>query len=494
MREVTGRTVMITIVGLGAGDPAALSARAWEALRSGQPVWLRTAIHPTVDALREAGIPFHSFDALYERAESFDALYVQMVEELLTQAQKGDIVYAVPGHPLVAEESVRLLLERARAQGVAVQVVGSSSFLEPTLEALGLCVTDGVQLIDALSATRVVPDQWMHVLYYQVYDRFVASDLKLLLMRYYPEDHPVDVVRAAGVKGQQRVETIPVYQLDRVPVDHLTSVHVPPLAPDSRRDFAGLVHVVARLRGPGGCPWDREQTHETLRPYLLEEAYEVLDAINTGDDAKLCEELGDVLLQVVLHAQLAHEGSRFDIQDVVAQQCEKLVRRHPHVFGDLQVADSDEVLRNWERIKAEENSHAPRQSVMDGVVPSLPALVFAMEVSKRAVKVGFEWPDLNGVLDKFREEQAELAEAIAQGDRARVEAEIGDLLFTLVNIARHLKVDAEQALHAMVRRFIVRFQQMEAMAREQGKPLEQLSLEEWDALWEAAKRNSQEGK
>jgi tetrapyrrole methylase family protein/MazG family protein len=231
-----------------------------------------------------------------------------------------------------------------------------------------------------------------------------------------------------------------------------------------------------------------------LRPYLLEEAYEVLDAINTGDDAKLCEELGDVLLQVVLHAQLAREESRFDIQDVVSSQCEKLVRRHPHVFGDVQVADSDEVLRNWERIKAEENSHAPKQSVMDGVIPSLPALVFAMEVSKRAVKVGFEWPDLNGVLDKFREEQEELAEAIAQGDRARIEAEIGDLLFTLVNIARHLKVDAEQALHAMVRRFIVRFQQMEAMAREQGRPLEQLSLEEWDALWEAAKRNSQEGK
>lgn len=482
---------MITIVGLGAGAPAALSPQAWEALRSGQPVWLRTTIHPTVDALREAGIPFQSFDPLYERAESFEELYAQVVEQLLERAQQGSLVYAVPGHPLVGEETVRLLLERAREQGVSVRIVGSTSFLEPTLEALGLCLTDGIQVVDALSATRFPPDQWMPVLYYQVYDQFVASDLKLLLMRYYPDEHPVRVVRAAGVPGQQSVQTVPLHELDRVPVDHLTSVYVPPLPPDDRRDFAGLVHVVARLRGPGGCPWDREQTHETLRPFLLEEAYEVLDAINTGDDVKLCEELGDVLLQVVLHAQLASEEGRFDIQDVVSQQCEKLVRRHPHVFGDLQVADSAEVLRNWERIKAEENRHAPKESVMDGVIPSLPALVFAMEVSKRAVKVGFEWPDLQGVLEKFREEQQELAEAIAQGDRARIEAEIGDLLFTLVNIARHLKVDAEQALHAMVRRFIVRFQQMEALAREQGKPLEQLTLEEWDRLWETAKSRVQ---
>lgn len=481
---------MITVIGLGAGDPSAVSQQAWEVLCSGQPVWLRTAVHPTVDALKRAGLVFDSFDSLYEQAENFDALYAQIVEKLLAAAQEGDIVYAVPGHPLVGEESVRLLLEKAREQGIPVRVVGSTGFLEPTLETLGLCITDGLQVIDALCASRFPPDQSMHVLYYQVYDPFVASDLKLFLMRYYPEEHPVRVVRAAGVVGKEQVETVPLYQMDRVPVDHLTSVYVPPLPADDRRDFAGLVHIVARLRGPGGCPWDREQTHESLRPYLLEEAYEVLDAINTGDDAKLCEELGDVLLQVVLHAQLANEESRFDIQDVVWQQCEKLVRRHPHVFGDVQVADSAEVLRNWERIKAEENNYVPKQSVMDGVIPSLPALVFAMEVSKRAVKVGFEWPDLQGVLDKFREEQEELAEAIAQGDRTRIEAEIGDLLFTLVNIARHLKVDAEQALHAMVRRFIVRFQQMEAMAREQGKQLEHLTLEEWDALWEAAKRNS----
>lgn len=483
---------MITVVGLGAGSPSALSAQAWKALQSGKPVWLRTAIHPTVAALQESGIPFQSFDPLYERAESFDTLYAQIVEKLFSLEQDGDIIYAVPGHPLISEESVRLLLERARKQGVAVRIVGSTSFLEPTLEALGLCITDGVQVIDALSASQYPPDQSMHVLYYQVYDGFVASDLKLLLMRYYPEEHVVHVVRAAGVSEEQRVQAVPLYQLDRVPVDHLTSVHVPPLSADDRRDFAGLVHIVARLRGPGGCPWDREQTHETLRTYLLEEAYEVLDAINTRDNAKLCEELGDVLLQVVLHAQLANEAGRFDIQDVVSQQCEKLVRRHPHVFGDVQVRDSAEVLRNWERIKAEENNPAPRQSVMDGVIPSLPALAFALEVSKRAVKVGFEWPDLQGVLDKFREEQVELAEAVAQGDRPRIEAEIGDLLFTLVNIARHLKVDAEQALHAMVRRFIVRFQQMEQLAREQGKQLERLTLEEWDALWEQAKRNQSE--
>ncbi len=481
---------MITVVGLGSGDTAALSARAWEALRSGQPVWLRTAVHPTVDVLREAGIPFGSFDDLYEQAEDFDSLYAQIVERLLALAKQSDLVYAVPGHPLIGEESVRLLLKTAREQGVDVQVVGSTGFLEPTLEALGLCITDGLQVIDALSASRIPPEQSLPVIYYQVYDGFVASELKLHLMRYYPEEHPVSVVQAAGVAGAGRVETVPLYALDRVSVDHLTSVYVPPLQADDRRDFAGLVHIIARLRSPGGCPWDREQTHESLRPYLLEETYELLDAINQRDDGKLCEELGDVLLQVVLHAQLANEEGRFDIQDVVSQQCEKLVRRHPHVFGDLPVADSAEVLRNWERIKAEENNHTVSESVMDGVISSLPALAFALEVSKRAVKVGFEWPDLQGVLEKFREEQEELAEAIAHGDRERIEAEVGDLLFTLVNIARHLKVDAEQALHAMVRRFIRRFQQMEELSRAHGRRLEELSLEEWDRLWEQAKRNA----
>lgn len=480
---------MITVVGLGAGSPSALSQQAWETLRSGKPVWLRTAIHPTVERLHKAGIAFHSFDDLYEQAQSFEELYAQIVEQLLRLEREGDLVYAVPGHPLVGEETVRLLLQQARQRQVTVKIVGSSSFIEPTLEALGLCLTDGLQLLDALNAQQTIPDQWMPVLYYQVYDQWVASELKLWLMRYYPEEHPVQVVRAAGVEGKQQVQQVPLYQLDRVTVDHMTSVYVPPLPSDARRDFAGLVHIVARLRGPGGCPWDREQTHSSLRPYLLEEAYEVLDAINTGDDMKLCEELGDVLLQVVLHAQLAREESRFDIQDVIAQQCEKLVRRHPHVFGDVEVADSAEVLRNWERIKAQEKGQQLPSSVMDGVIPSLPALVFAMEVSKRAVKVGFEWPNLQSVLEKFREEQQELAEAIEQGEREHIEAEIGDLLFTLVNIARHLKIDPEQALHAMVRRFIVRFQQMESLARERGKPLESLSLDEWDQLWEEVKRN-----
>ena len=234
----------------------------------------------------------------------------------------------------------------------------------------------------------------------------------------------------------------------------------------------------------GFAPWPRSSP-PTSTIWLVSP-----HAINQRDDGKLCEELGDVLLQVVLHAQLANEEGRFDIQDVVSQQCEKLVRRHPHVFGDLRVADSAEVLRNWERIKAEENNHTVSESVMDGVISSLPALAFALEVSKRAVKVGFEWPDLQGVLEKFREEQEELAEAIAHGDRERIEAEVGDLLFTLVNIARHLKVDAEQALHAMVRRFIRRFEQMEELARAHGRRLEELSLEEWDKLWEQAKRNA----
>lgn len=244
-----------------------------------------------------------------------------------------------------------------------------------------------------------------------------------------------------------------------------------------------LVEVSDRLLAPGGCPWDRAQTHESLKKYLLEEAYEVLEAIDSGSDDKFREELGDLILQPVMHAQMKKAGGRFDIDDVANEIVLKLVRRHPHVFGDVSVADADEVLKNWDRIKRTEKGEEPR-SILAGVPKGMASLLRAHEISKRAARSGFEWPDIDAVFDKLHEEEVELREAIASGDREHIESEIGDLLFTAVNVARWAGIEPEEALRKMLDRFTKRFTSMESAA---DRPLTELSPEEWDRLWNEAK-------
>ena len=245
--------------------------------------------------------------------------------------------------------------------------------------------------------------------------------------------------------------------------------------------------IIARLRAPEGCPWDREQTHASLRPGLIEEAYEVVEAINTGDDANLCEELGDLLLQSVFHAQIAAEEGRFNFDDVARGITEKLLRRHPHVFGEDRCADAAEVLRKWDDIKRAEKGDKAT-SALDGISGGLPALMRAEKVQKKAARVGFDWSEIAPVAAKIREELAEVEVEVAQGASAKIEEEIGDLLFSVVNLARKLKVDGETALQRATDKFATRFRGVEALARERGLALDKLTLEELDVLWDEVKR------
>ena len=259
--------------------------------------------------------------------------------------------------------------------------------------------------------------------------------------------------------------------------------------------FARFVQLIARLRAPGGCPWDREQTHETLKPMTLEEAYEVVEAIDRGDDQELAGELGDLLLQVVFHAQLATEGGRFTIADVIERVFEKMVRRHPHVFADHPAATPGEVLRNWEALKEEERAGKGKgsdASMLDSVSRSLPATMEAFQMTTKVSRVGFDWPDAASVLAKLEEEVGELKEAVAAGEGpTAVGEEIGDLLFVIVNLSRRLGVDPESALKAGNRKFRRRFRYVEERLRARGKRPADSSLEEMDGLWDEAKR--QEG-
>lgn len=277
-------------------------------------------------------------------------------------------------------------------------------------------------------------------------------------------------------------------------------VAVPLLTEQAGQTFPRLVELMQRLLAPDGCPWDREQTLTTLRRYTLEEACEVIDAIDGGDRRELCAELGDLLLQVVFQAELARAEGAFGPDDVVAAICEKLVRRHPHVFADESAKDATEVLQNWERIKAGERASKPdKKGVLSGVARSLPALTRAQRVGEKVARVGFDWPDARGSRAKVAEEVAELDDAIASGDKDRVEAELGDVLFALVNLARHTDVDAEGALRRTIDKFTRRFDHVEARVTERhgGWPLsaadDKLTLEELDGYWDEAKRAEQKG-
>lgn len=252
-------------------------------------------------------------------------------------------------------------------------------------------------------------------------------------------------------------------------------------------EFRVLVETVAKLRSKDGCPWDRQQTHDSLKKYAIEETYEVIEAIDSGDPSKLQDELGDLLLQVLLHAQIASEAREFDIAAVCRTIREKLHRRHPHVFGDVEVANVDEVLHNWEQIKRAEPGYENRESVLDGIPASMPALMRAAKISKKAAKTGFEWPDIHAVFGKLTEETHELIEAIDQDSQQRIKEEIGDLLFTVVNIARWADIDPEEALREMLARFTYRFNRIEDHARDTGRDVHQLTLEEMDRVWEESK-------
>ena len=304
----------------------------------------------------------------------------------------------------------------------------------------------------------------------------------------YPATHPVALV-GSGTDGPETM-ALSLGEVASLPDDaRYDALYLPPLDPlDDLRAPNTLGYITARLRAPGGCPWDREQTPASLTPYMLEEAHEAVDAIERGDAVDTVEELGDVLLQVVLHSQLAEEEGRFTLADIAAEVNAKLVRRHPHVFGDVSVSNSSEVLRNWESIKRVEKGEK-RTSVLDGVPLALPALLLAQTIGRKAAKVGFDWPDVAGTLDKVREEIDEIAAAVSEEERRE---EVGDLLFALTSVCRHLGVDAEQSLRAATRKFEGRFRHVEALARARGLDLAALDIDALDALWREAKTSSQD--
>lgn len=480
----------IIIVGLGSGNEERLTMGVLKELHSGKPIFLRTEQHPVVAYLRNEGLTYRSFDSLYESADSFGEVYQRLVEELLAEVDsRGELVYAVPGNPLVAEKTVQILLALERESGVKVRVVGGESFIDTFFESLRLDPVEGFLMLNGESLHVNHLNSEINTLIAQVYNQAVASLVKLELMEYYPDDYIVYIVENLGMADSERIIGLPLFELDRDPTrfHNLSSVFLPsnrePLL--IKRDLHQLLDMVRVLRGPEGCPWDRVQTHQSLRKNLIEETYELVETIDQLDYNAMTEELGDVFLQVILHSLLAEEKGYFGLYDVIEELMSKLIRRHPHVFGDAAAGKEDEARAEWERIKVLENieSGMKRKSVLDGVPIDLPENYKAYKLQKKAASVGFDWSEVIDVYDKIKEE---LAEAQSATDN-ELAGEIGDLLFAVINLARFQNIDPEAALALTNQKFIKRFKYIEGQLSKQGVPIGEAGLELMDSLWEKAK-------
>ena len=526
----------ITIVGLGPGDSGYLSLQTLEALRTASSVLLRTGRHPAVDDFPRFGIAYTTCDDLYQHGATFEAVYQAIVARVLTRVEQvHSLLYAVPGDPLVAEQTVQLLLAQAQERDdLVITILPALGALNLMLERLRLDPGDGLVLADArdpnLRAPHEPPLPEEHELYhgtqpmmnptlptiwFQVDTAMVASALKVLLLDYYPPEHRVTLLHALGVAGKEDIHCVSLAELDHhATFDHLTSLYVPVLPWQQRRHTIGdLRRLMAMLRSEQGCPWDREQDMRSLRRTIIEEAYEVVDAIERDAPLAIADELGDLLLNILFVAQLGAEEGVFDFDDVVQALAEKLIRRHAHVFGTVEAETAAAVLRSWEQIKAHERAGKGEATIFDDVPLALPALARSQKLQKRAARVGFDWRDFRGPLLKLHEELEELSqelgitdswprppildnplssmpgieERVAAAPKSRLVHEVGDILFAAVNLVRFLHLDAEEVMREANERFVRRFTRVEAAVHARGQRVEDLSLEALDEIWASIK-------
>jgi len=485
---------VVTVVGLGPGPVGLVTQETIEAISSSTTRFVRTTRHPSATLVGSAV----SFDDEYERHDTFAEVYAAIAARVADAALKnGSALYAVPGSPGVLEDGVRRLLADDRLE---VRVLSAVSFLDLAWLRLGIDPVDaGVRLVDAHRFAESAANSAGPFLVAQCHADWVLSEIKLA-HESARGDERVTVLHHLGLADERVLDTT-WDDLDRLErshglvVDHLTSLYVPQLAEPVAGEMARL-HALARtLREQ--CPWDREQTHASLVRYLIEETYEVVDALNALDeddpstDEALIEELGDLLYQIEFHTTIAEQQGRFSLADVARTTHEKLVRRHPHVFGDVQATNAGDVVTTWDEIKRAERAAKIVGDAPDffaGVSRAAPSLSLAQKLQKRAAEVGFDWPDVHGASAKLDEEIGELRVAAQSGDPAVVRMELGDVLFSVVNVARKLGLDAETALRDAADKFVARFTRVQQLAAQRGMDLASSDLAQLDSLWDEAKR------
>lgn len=480
----------IFIIGLGPGNVDSLTLGAIKRINSGDKNFLRTEKHPTIDYFKSHQISYKSYDYIYDSEDEFVRVYEKIVDELIKESSiYGDINYYVPGNPMVAEKTVEILLKK----DIEIEIISGMSFIEPLIELVKRDPIHGLKIVDGTTFNSQIVDINSDMIITQVYNQRILIDLKIILSEIYGDDFYIWVIHRAGIEGEEEVNNIPIYQLDRIQeVGHLTSVYLPKIEEDDRKvfDFNDLMGIMKVLRSEDGCPWDLEQTHKSIRQSVIEEAYEVVDAIDKDDIDNLIEELGDLLLQVIFHCQIASDEGEFNLTEVTSGLANKLIYRHPHIFLEKNVDNSNEVVYNWNKLKDSKRGYKDLTDKLKDL-PSLPALLKSTKIQDRAADAGFDWEDIQGPLDKIVEEYHEVLDAMDKFGEGheRVEEEIGDLIFAVVNVSRFLNVNPEVALNRTNNKFVKRIQIMELEAKKMGKQLDEMDLQQMDALWNQAKSN-----
>ncbi|HLR36328.1 MAG TPA: nucleoside triphosphate pyrophosphohydrolase [Tissierellales bacterium] len=483
----------IYVLGLGPGDVNLLTLKAVERLNSGKINFLRTEKHPTVDYLRENNIAYRSYDYIYENSKDFEQIYDSIAKDLIKQVKiYNSINYFTPGNPLVAEKSVELLIKLAEREKIDIEIVPGMSFIDPIISGIKRDPINGLKILDALVLKSNELDINVDNIITQVYNKRVASEVKLTISEVYGDEYEIIFIDSSGMKDKEKMLRIPVYKLDRLEeIGDLTSVYVPKVDKKQKKvyDINDLLNIMEKLRSAEGCPWDIRQTYTSLRENVIEEAYEVVDAVDNEDIDGLAEELGDLLLQVVFYSQMAKEDGYFNFIDITTAITDKLIFRHPHVFNVKKLEKSDEVVYNWNHAKFKSrNLESYTDRLKD--IQKLPALMKSYKVQERASDIGFDWNNVAGALEKVKEEYFEVLEALELfegGDARAIEEELGDLLFSVVNVCRFLNLNPEVVLNKTTNKFIKRFEKMEIESEKIGKKLEEMTLEEMDVLWNKSK-------
>ncbi|HKM00428.1 MAG TPA: nucleoside triphosphate pyrophosphohydrolase [Sedimentibacter sp.] len=472
----------IQIIGLGAGSADDLTVKAYKALSEKIPTFARTDRHPIVNELRK-NMDIESFDKYFEEYEDFDEVYENMTLKLIELSKKyGKINYCTAGSPYYGDIVTKKLTNEYKSQ-INTIIIDGMSFLDKCLKLSGFADYNNIKILDCLEADEFSFDVNSFNVITQVYDLEIASLLKIKLMEIYPEDVNTLIIDVL----EENVKKIPLFMLDQEKnYGFSTYFCILPIEISKNRVYNvnNLLRIVKILRGPDGCPWDKKQTHHSIRQNVIEEAYEVVDAIDNDDVDNLVEELGDLLFQVIFHSELGSEEGYFNFNDVINKLCTKMYFRHPHVFGDVKADNAEEALASWENSKQKEKNLATYTDNLKNVPKALSTLSRSYKIQKRAAEVGFDWPDSDGAIEKIKEELQEFIEEYNNDNIENMEEEFGDLLFALVNFARFEKINPDIALNKTINKFIDRFEYIE---KNSTKDLKQMTLKEMDELWEESK-------
>ncbi len=473
----------IQIIGLGTGKTEDLTVKAYNALNENIPSYVRTERHPIIKEIKSKDIKIDSFDDYFEKYDSFEEIYEKIISKIVEFSEKyGRINYCTAGSPFYGDIVTKKLIDEYKDK-INIIIIDGMSFLDKCIKLSGYSDYKIIKVIDCLECDEFSFDVNSLNIITQIYDKEIASQLKIKLMETYSDETIVQIIDVL----EEKMRKIPLFLLDQEKkYGFSTYFCINPIEISENKvyNINNLFRLTKILRGPDGCQWDKKQTHESLRQCVIEEAYEVVDAIDNEDFDNLMEELGDLLFQVVFHSEISSEEGYFNFNDIVTNLCKKMYYRHPHVFGDVKANNIDEALNSWEAAKKKEKNNQTYTENLKSVPKALSTLSRSYKIQKRAADVGFDWPDEKGALAKIKEELFEFIEEYRNMDFNKMENEFGDLLFAMVNFARFMKINPDVALNKTINKFINRFEYIENNAT---KDLKEMTLQEMDELWEKSK-------